>query len=133
MNCDRLGVRQQAQLLCDIMLKHHMNQYVDQVTHGKEILDLCFSNNHDLISHISTEGFPLFTDHRIFTATVSYKANQRPLKEEIFLLDSGRRLSKLDFSKAPWPTAKQELSRIDWNPMISLANRSLSIAYTWFL
>ena len=103
---DGLKVRQQAQLLCDVMLRHHMIQYVDQVTHGREILDLCFSSDPELISHITSESFPLFTDHKVVTINVNYLLQQKPVKEEMSLLDSACRLRKLDFAKAPWPTIR---------------------------
>ena len=66
-------VRQQAAKLCDLALKHSMIQQVDQVTHGKEILDLIFSNNEDLVSSVTVAAWPAFTDHSVVTASVSYK------------------------------------------------------------
>ena len=52
-------VRLQAAQLIDLAHRHHMGQHVDKVIHGKEILDLMFSNNPDLLHSISTESFPL--------------------------------------------------------------------------
>ena len=51
-------VRQQAAKLCDLALKHSLIQQVEQVTHGKEILDLIFSNNDDLVSSVSVAEWP---------------------------------------------------------------------------
>ena len=110
-----------------------MTQYVDQVTHGKEILDLCFSNNPDLISHIATETFPMFTDHKIVILNVAYILAQKPQYEEMSLLDSGHRLKKLDFCKADWSVIQQELSRVDWTPMKLLAKRNVTVAHSWFI
>ena len=130
---DGLKVRQQAQLLCDMMLRHHMVQYVDQVTHGKEILDLCFSSDPQLISHIKSEYFPLFTDHNIVTINVNYLLEQKPVKDEMTLLDSACRLRKLDFNKAPWQIIRQELAKLSWSTMSSLAMTSSTLAHSWFL
>ena len=94
-------VRQQAAKLCDLALKHSLIQQVEQVTHGKEILDLIFSNNDDLVSSVSVAEWPAFTDHSIVTASVSYKLEKEKVVEKTHLLDSGRRLKKLNFSKAP--------------------------------
>ena len=53
--------------------------------------------------------------------------------EEVHLLDSGRRLKKLNFSKAPWPEIKTELTQLDWQPMEKLAKESPVSAHAWFL
>ena len=42
-------------------------------------------------------------------------------------MDSGRRLSILDFSMAQWPPTKEELSRLDWNPMNKLEVLKLNV------
>ena len=51
----------------------------------------------------------------------------------MFLLDSCRRLRKLDFRKAPWPEIKQKLKGIDWSPMSRMARINPTIAHSWFL
>ena len=96
-------MQQQAAKLCDLALKHSLIQQVDQVTHGKEILDLIFSNNGDLFSSVSVADWPAFTDQSVVTASARYKLKKEKAVEETHLLDSGRRLKKLNFSKAPWP------------------------------
>ena len=130
---DGLQERLQAQKLCDLSLHHHMAQLVDQPTHGVEILDLVFTSDQQLVSHINMEPFPQFTDHKILSITVSFKLGVMPGKEEMFLLDSGRRLRRLDFSKAPWPDIRVKLKDIDWSPMSRLARASPTLAHSWFL
>ena len=110
-----------------------MIQQVDQVTHGREILDLIFSNNEDLVSSVAVSAWPAFTDHSVVTASVSYKLEKEKEVEETHLLDSGRRLKKLNFSKAPWPDIQLELSRIDWTPMEELAKECPTSAHSWFM
>jgi hypothetical protein len=126
-------VRQQAAKLCDLALKHSMIQQVDQVTHGREILDLIFSNNEDLVSSVTVAAWPAFTDHSVVTASVSYKLEKENAAEETHLLDSGRRLKKLNFMKAPWPEIQGELRKIDWSPMKELAKECPASAHSWFM
>ena len=80
------------------MLNHHMAQYVDQVTHEKEILDLFYTSDPQLVSHITTEHFPRFTDHKIVTINVNYLLSKKPVKDEMSLLDSGQRLLQGPFA-----------------------------------
>ena len=89
---DGLQARLQAQRLCDLSLDHHMVQLVDQPTHGVEVLDLVFTSDQHLVSHIDMEPFPEFTDHKILSIKVNFMLGKKPVKEEMFLLDSGRRL-----------------------------------------
>ena len=130
---DGLQVRLQAQKLCDLMLSHHMAQYVDQPTHNVEVLDLVFTSDQELVSHISTESFPSFTDHKVLSVKVNYLLGKKPIRDEMFLLDSGCRLRKLDFSKAPWPNIRRELGKLDWSPISKLATVSPTLAHSWFL
>ena len=130
---DGLQVRQQAQKLCDLALSHHMIQLVDKPTHGREILDLVFASDTSLVANISQESFPLFTDHNILSITVNYKIGSKPNKEQMYLLDSARRLKKLNFSKAPWQDIRTKLEAINWSPMSHLARVSPTLAHSWFL
>ena len=106
--------RLQAAKLCDLALKFSLIQQVDQPTHGIEILDLIFSNDQDLVSSVSVEAWPRFTDHKIVTANVSYQVGDDHSAKEKYLLECGRRLKKLNFNKASWSEIKHELSEIDW-------------------
>ena len=126
-------VRQQAAKLCEVVLKHSLLQQVDQVTHGKEVLELIFSNNEDLVSSVSVEAWPSFTDHNLVTANVTYTLEHEKSKEENHLLEAGRRLKKLNFNKAPWENIKAELRQQDWEPMKVLANDSPTAAHTYLM
>ena len=103
--------------MCDLALKYSLIQQVDKPTHGVEILDLIFSNDQDLVSSVSVEAWPRFTDHKIVTACVSYQVGADPAIKEKYLLECGRRLKKLNFNKAPWEEIKHELSEVDWSDM----------------
>ena len=130
---DGFQVRNQAAKLCELALKHNLIQQVDQITHGKEILDLIFSNNEDLASSVSVEDWPCFTDHSIVTAVVSYKLEKEKESEDSHLLESGRRLKKLNFTKAPWTEIQVELRKLDWTPTVELAKDSPIAAHNWFM
>ena len=110
-----------------------MIQLVDKPTHGREILDLVFASDTSLVANISQESFPLFTDHNILSITVNYKIGSKPNKEQMYLLDSARRLKKLNFSKAPWQDIRTKLEAINWSPMSHLARVSPTLAHSWFL
>ena len=51
----------------------------------------------------------------------------------MFLLDSGRRLRKLDFKKAPWEDIRRKLKDIDWSSMSRLASVSPTFAHSLLL
>ena len=108
-----LQARLQAQKLCNLAVHHHLVQQVDKPTHGNEILDLVYTNDHHLTSHIDMEPFLEFTDHNILTVKVNFKLGVKPEREEMYLLDSARRLKLLDFTKASWADINKQLSLID--------------------
>ena len=64
---------------------------------------------------------------------MNYELEKQPAREQMSLLDSGRRLKKLDFSKAPWTSIRRELANINWTPMSSLATKSPTLAHSWLI
>ena len=126
-------VRIQAAKLIELTHRHQMAQQVDQITHGKEVLDLIFTNNHELPHSVVTDSFPLFTDHRVVTMGANYKLSKSPPTKQMHLLDSARRLKCLDFPKAPWDSIRKELTKVDWSPMESLAKSSPTVAHSFLL
>ena len=125
--------RLQAQRLVDFTVKHSLIQQVDQATHGVEILDLIFTNDHELVSSVKVEAWDIFTDHRVVTATVTYQNNNETEeeKQENHLLGTGLRYSKLDFNKAPWEEIQDELNTVDWGHMEDLAGVDPTAALAW--
>ena len=130
---DGVQARLQAQKLCELALTHHMVQLVDSPTHGKEILDIVFTSNPILVPCHSSESFPLFTDHEIVSIKVNFQLKKMPSNEQVFLLDSAKRLRNLNFSKAPWLEIRKKLASVDWSPMSRLARVNPTLAHTWFL
>ena len=125
--------RLQAARLCDLAVKHSLIQKVDVPTHGIEILDLIFSNDHDQVSSVSVESWPRFTDHKLVTANVSYQLGASVDTKETHLLECGRRLKMLNFNKAPWVEIQAELSELDWSEMEAAADTSPTQALNIFL
>jgi hypothetical protein len=115
------------------MAKHSMVQTGDSITHGSEVLDLIWTNNQELVSDIKVTPYLEFTDHSVLTAATSYKVKEEKGKEQMFLLDSGRRLKALDFPRAPWPAVRARLQELDWSPMAEQARESPTAAYNWLM
>ena len=124
---------EQAAQLCDLAAKYHLTQQVGVPTRDKEILDLIWSSNPDLVTNIVVDTFRDITDHSVVTATTSFTAGCEVEKEESFLLESGRRLWKLDFSNAPWASIQQRLRQLDWSSMEVVAKEDVTAAYTLFM
>ena len=66
-DCQGGQVRQQAARLFDMMAKFHLTQQVSLPTRGKEILDLVWSSNPDLVSNTVVDTFCDISDHSIVT------------------------------------------------------------------
>ena len=97
-------VRAQAQRLINLSLKHHLLQEVDQPTHCASVLDLLWTNDTHLVSSVTVESWPTFTDHKYVIAHSTFRlGRQEEIREEVHLLESGRRFKQLDFNKADWP------------------------------
>ena len=125
--------RLQAQKLVDLAAKHCLLQVVEGATHGVECLDLIWTNNWDLVSSCNLDTFSQFSDHKMVTASTTFKINQKEaLLEEQFLCSTGKRYKSFDFSKAPWPLIEQQLGEIDWQPMQVSSKDSPEEALAWF-
>ena len=136
-HCEKDGeggqVRQQAGRLFSLAEKYHLTQQVNVSTREKEILDLVWTSNPDLISNIVVDTFRDISDHNVVTATTSYRLKKEADKEEQFLLESGKKLRHLDFSKAPWPTIRAKLAEVDWGPMETMAKDNVTSAHSLFM
>ena len=91
------------------------------------------SSNPDLVSNIMLDSFKEFTDHSVVTAITSFNLTRDVEKEEIFLLESGRRFKQLDFTKAPWPDVQTRLAQLNWGPLQSLAKHDVTAAHNLFI
>ena len=125
------GSRIGFKLPSDFATRHSLVQQVDLPTHGVEILDLIFTNNPDLVSSVMVESWPAFTDHKLVTASTSFILGTEPEKEEIHLLECGKRLKKLNFNKAEWVEVQAELAECDWSDLETAAKTSPTLALSW--
>ena len=125
--------RLQAQQLVDLVDKYCLIQEVNLPTHGREILDLVFSNNCTLVSGVAVEDWSTFTDHRLVIVNTSYQQSKHlDTVEEQFLCETGRRYSSLDFFKAPWEEINTKLESVNWDQMEEIANSSSTDALVYF-
>ena len=129
-----LQSRLQASKLCDLSSSCHMTQLVDSPTCGKEALDLVFATDCSIVSHIKMEDFPAwFSDHKVISVNLTSSLSRQPQKPEIYLLDSARRLKKLDFKEAPWIEIRRHLKDIDWGEMTKISRYSPTAAHNYML
>ena len=77
---------------------------------------------------VSVEAWPAFKDHKLVTAFTSYTLGKEPDKEEMHLLECGKRLKKLNFNKAEWEEIRAELSECDWAELETVAKSSPTLA-----
>ena len=75
-------MRQQAAQLCDLAEKHHLTQQVGVPTREKEVLDLIWSSNPDLVSNVMVDTFKDFTDHSVVTGINTFSPAKEVDKEE---------------------------------------------------
>ena len=85
-----------------------------------------FTNNHELVHHVTSEKWSTFTDHNIVTITVNYTTETARLAEndheESWDTDTSisSRYQRLYFPNAPWKEVEGALGEIDWTPMEEL-------------
>ena len=104
--------------MIDLATKYCMQQEIFQPTHGGEMLNLLFVNNHELISDISVEDWPGISDHRLVNAKTNFSFRKGGDKKvEQFLTETAKPYKKLNFIKAPWPLVEEELNKISWDNM----------------
>ena len=94
---------------------------------------MIWSSNPDLVSNVQVDSFPEITDHRVITATTSYKLKSEADKEKNFLLESCIRFHKLDIAKAPWTSIQTRLGEIEWAPMKIMAKEDVTDAHSNFI
>ena len=72
-----------------------------------------------MISSVSVESWPAFTDHKLVTAYsyTSFELGTAPEKEEIHLLECVKKLKRLNFDKTEWSEVQAELGEVDWTEM----------------
>ena len=74
--------KQQAELLVNFVENNFMENYIYTATRGRNILDLVFSNNHQLLNKYTTTVNKKFSDHHMLTLELnfSYNTNKKSTK-----------------------------------------------------
>ena len=65
--------------------------------------------------------------------TVNYELYKQTNKGADFVLDSARRLNKLNFREAPWNSIREELSKQDWSDLLKVSKINSTVAHSIFL
>ena len=86
-----------------------------------------------MISTVAVESWPTFTDHNIVISHTAFDLSYEPVKEEVHLLNCGKRLKQLNFNKAQWLEVQAELSEVDWSDLEQAASSSPTKALNIFL
>ena len=126
-------VRQQAGRFCDLAKNFHLNQLVSEPTRGDEILDLIWCSNPDLVTDIDVIPCATMSDHSTIIGSTSFSLCKEVTYERQFLLDSGKRLHRLDFFNAPWAQLRVRLKNVDWTKVGNAARQDVTAAHALFL
>ena len=73
-----LWVLVQADWLIELGYQLRMIQQFDKITHGREVRDLIFTNNPDLVHSTITEECALFSNHMVVSVNVNYQLKKAP-------------------------------------------------------
>ena len=79
------------------------------------------------------EYCPWFSDHKLLSLNLGATVSRSPQKPEIHMLDSAKRLKKLDFNKASWTEIRRHLNEVDWSPMLRISKCSPTAAHSYML
>ena len=106
----------------DLSSKFCMQQHVYKPTHGGEILELVFVNNHELVVDVGVEDWPDFSDHRLVEVLTNFRLGQsEESKVEQHLTVTAGLYKVMNFKKAPWPLIEEELAKVNWDCMDGLS------------
>ena len=67
--------KQQAEMLVNFVENNFMENYIHTATRGKNILDLVFTNNHQLVNNYTTTVNNKFSDHNLLTVELNFSYN----------------------------------------------------------
>lgn len=116
--------KRQAKQLCLLIQDLIMEQYVDTCTRGKNLLDLLFSNNCNLISNVTPMDNVLISDHtlcvmdtNIETENISTKYSKKYLYSTEIM-----RYALLDASEDDWSDLNNYFNEIDRDNIICDVN-----------
>ena len=94
-----------------------LENYIYTATRGQTILDLVFSNNHQLVSNYSTTVNNKFSDHHLLTVTLNFTYNQENISSKS-VNPTSTRIYDYDVknaSKSDWKRFEKILQEISKN------------------
>ena len=112
--------RKSLQQLIDVASSHNLLQTVTEGTRvtksGRHnILDLIFTNNHELITSMQIQPSEI-TDHKYIKGETSHKL---PAMGKDHVPDNGTNLSTYNYESANWKNIKTSLKRINWPEVLA--------------
>jgi len=112
--------RKSLQQLIDVASNHNLLQTVTEGTRvtksGRHnILDLIFTNNHELITNMQIQPSEI-TDHKYIKCETSHKLSAM---EKDHVPDNGTNLSTYNYESANWKNIKASLKKINWPEVLA--------------
>ena len=114
------SIRRQAQSLFSFTETHALEQLVQGATRGQNTLDLCFSNNDELIDHIEIND-SILSDHRLLFLTTNIFSKQNNPSESNERKPPMRQLNFYHES-INWEVINEKFLNIDWDSVFQDLN-----------
>ena len=116
---DSISSARSLQKLIDLASELNLLQMVSEGTRdtkkgNRNILELIFTNNHELISNIYIEPSKI-TDHKYITCETTYNFSENQQKPPE---SQGINLSSFNYLKADWVSIKEKLAEIRWSEIL---------------
>ena len=89
----------------------------------KRSLTCFFTNDHTLVTNVSTEQHSHCSDHNLISIGASWvleKKDQQVASTDPENMTHSQRYNALNFNKAPWSVINLSLSAVDWSPMMNM-------------
>ena len=117
--------RNSLQQLINIASEYSLLQYISEGTRetrkgGNNILELIFTNNHELITNIHLQPSEI-TDHKFIVCDTSYNL---PINVTQHMSENNTNLSSYNYETANWKNIKASLKKINWSEILAKHNSS---------
>ena len=110
------SIRRQAEALFNFSMLHALEQVITKATRGDNILDLCFTNNDELIDQVRIEDSSL-SDHKLIFLTTNIHLKQNVQSNNINNTDDQPPLRSLNFYRETinWDLINNKFLHFDWD------------------
>ena len=111
--------RTSSEMLLDFVNEELLVQVVSENTRkGKSLLDIVLTSDEDIIYNTTVEKTNLDTDHDIVTCDILLKNMNFQPDSSAHAVEK-KLLDKLNFHKAEWDSIRGELSKVNWEELLS--------------